>query len=123
MTPTHFFPATDLVVVGFDPKCADYDNPRGEILGFQACVYAANDRGDTRVFHFPADRFESAAIAKAEKLAAALTVRLEKLGKLPVGFAGWATGRPIYGSDAYVAYGQADDLAWERREAEEESWR
>lgn len=29
----------------------------------------------------------------------------------------WEQARPAYGSDAYIEYGQADDLAWEREQA------
>lgn len=122
MNALTFQASTDIVVTGCDPEAADYDNPRGEIFGYQACVYAINDHGDTRVLYLGVDRFDSVALAKAEKVAEALTARLEKLGKLPVGFDSWQAGRPVYGSDAYVEYGQYDDLAWERRQAEEESW-
>jgi hypothetical protein len=31
-----------------------------------------------------------------------------------INLANWSAGRPVYGSEAYVAYGQADDVAWER---------
>lgn len=113
---------SDIVVIGHDAEYADYDNPRGEIYGSASYVCAANEHGDTRLLHVATERFDSVALAKAEKVAAALTARLEKLGKLPVGFDAWASGRPVYGSDAYVEYGQADDLAWERSEAEE-GWR
>lgn len=109
-----FFGSSDIVVIGTDAEMADYDNPRGEIYGFAAYVRAANDFGDTRSLTIGTFRSEHEANAAAEKMAAALTVRLEKLGKLPVGFASWAADRPVYGSEAYEAYGQADDLAWER---------
>ena len=31
-----------------------------------------------------------------------------------INLAHWSQDRPVYGSEAYIAYGQADDVAWER---------
>jgi len=120
---TAFNVVSYVVVVGIDPECADYSNPRGERYGFAACVRGCNDRGDTRELHVATDRDEGIALAKACKMSDALNVRAKNLNKLPVGFDSWATGRPVYGSDAYVEYGQADDLALEARELAEEGWR
>lgn len=115
---------SDLVVLGTNPEMADYSNPRGEIIGLAYCVRAHNAHGDTWAKTVVTGRIgeEAELYAKADKLASALRARLERLGKLPVDAAQWRQGRPIYGSDAYVEYGQADDVALERREAEEEAW-
>lgn len=108
---------TDVAVVGTDPEFADYDNPRGEIFGFAGYVVAANEFGDTFEHHVETvGRWEEAElIAKCEKLAEALQARLDKLGKLPVGFEGWTQGRAVYGSVSWLTYGQDEDVAWERR--------
>jgi len=114
---------SDVVVIGRDPEMADYDNPRGEVYGFCSYVRAIDKYGDTRILRVATERFDSVAIAKAEKVAAALNARLHRLCKLPVGFDAWEVGRPVYGSQAYIDHGQADDLAWEARELAEEAWR
>ena len=112
----HFSARSDIVVIGQNPEMADYDNPRGDIHGLCWLVVAANERGDT---------WEMAVTGtvpqvEAERMAERLQARWDNLGKLPVGWAHWTPGRAVYGSDAYVAYGQADDLAWERRCDEDE---
>jgi hypothetical protein len=119
MNNVTFYAVSDIVVIGCDVEFSDIENPRGEIYGSAAYVCAENERGDTRLLHVATERWDSVALAKAEKVAAALTARLERLGKLPVGFDSWAAGRPVYGSEAYEAYGQADDLAWERQQDQE----
>jgi hypothetical protein len=106
---------TDIVVIGQDAEMADYSNPRGYIYGFSAYVCAASEYGDTRIKHVYTARWEAEAVAKAEAQASALNARLA-LGKLPVGFDSWKAGRAVYGSEAYEAYGQADDVELERRE-------
>lgn len=115
---------SDLVVLGTDPEMADVSNPRGEIVGLAYCVRASNAHGDTWAKTVAVGRIgeETELYAKADKLAQALRARLANYGKLPVDAAQWQQGRPIYGSDAYVEYGQDDDVALERREAEEEMW-
>jgi hypothetical protein len=115
MQVTQFTAYADIVVIGQDSEMADYSNPRGYIYGFAAYVCAVSESGDTRVKSVAVDRSEADAVAKAEAQAAALNARLA-LGKLPVGFDSWEAGRAVYGSEAYQAYGQADDLAWERSE-------
>jgi len=103
-----FAAASDVVVVGQDGEFADYDNPQGYIYGLAHYVVASNTFGDTKV---TGAKDEDAAV----RLAAALTARAAS-GRLPVGFDSWRSGRAVYGSDAYVAYGQDDDLACERNE-------
>lgn len=109
---TQFYAASTLVVTGTNPEMADYDNPRGEIITEVWFIVAANDHGDTR----ESGSFGDGMYARvdAEKTAEALTARATNLGKLPVGFDDWHDGRAVYGSDAYVEYGQAEDLEWER---------
>jgi len=110
-----FFVASELVIVGTNPEMADYDNPRGHLFGESWSVYAENAHGDRRQFHVGVN-----GRTRAEKLAVALTARMAA-GKLPVAFDCWTEARPAYGSDAYVEYGQADDVALEARE-EQDSW-
>lgn len=117
MKPIFFTGCSDVVVIGYNPENADYDNPRGEQYGFAPCVRAQDKEGNTRVSYLRAERCETEANAKAERMAAALTARLENLGKLPVDFESWVAGRPIYGSLAYQEYGAYDDFAWEREQA------
>jgi hypothetical protein len=121
MTPILFFARTDMVVTGTNPEMADYSNQRGEVYGYAALVVAESAAGDRREFHVATGAWESEVLPQAEALAAALTARLAS-GRLPVAFDRWHDGRPGYGSDAYIAYGAADDVALERREAEEEGW-
>lgn len=59
-------------------------------------------------------------MAKAQAVADALMNRLELLGKPPVAFDRWEEARPGYGSDAWVAYGNDDEIALERREFDDE---
>jgi hypothetical protein len=115
MQVTTFTAYSDIVVIGQDAEMADYSNPRGYIYGFAAYVRAESESGDTRIQHFGTGRWEAEVMAKAEAQASALNARLA-LGKLPVGFDSWKAGRAVYGSEAYEAYGQADDLALERGE-------
>lgn len=115
MQVTNFTAYTDIVIIGQNSEMADYSNPRGHIYGFAAYVRVVSECGSTRIKHVATARWETEAVAKAEAQAAALNARLA-LGKLPVGFDSWEAGRVVYGSEAYQAYGQADDLAWERNE-------
>jgi hypothetical protein len=114
---TYFYVASDVVGIGYNPENADMSNPRGEQFGVAFFVVAANSFGDTRQFFVGTERYgvDSPTEAKAIKLAVALTARVAG-GKLPVAFDRWAAGRAVYGSDAYVAYGQDEDLALERAE-------
>jgi hypothetical protein len=119
MKPVNFFAATDIVVIGTNYEMADYDNPRGHIHGYAAYVVAEDKSGNRRRFYTDTARFESDVLPKTERLAAALNARLAS-GKLPVGFDRWSDDRPAYGSDAWQAYGEYDELMLERREAEDE---
>jgi hypothetical protein len=111
---------TDIVVIGRNPEMADYSNRDGSIFGYAAYVEASNDYGDTRELFICSSACEAEATEKAETLAQCLTARFESLGKQPVGFAAWREGRAIYGSEAWVEYGNDDELAYERRELADE---
>lgn len=114
-----FHAASDIVVVGSNPEMADYDNPRGHIHGEHYYVVATNARGDRWSFSIGTGPEYG---PKAEAMAAALQVRMDNLGKLPVAFETWQPTGPAYGSDAYVEYGADEEIAWERRMEEEEAW-
>lgn len=90
---------SDLAVVGYNPEAADMDHPRGERIGEIFYLQATNDRGDRREF----GSFDSFDIAE-DAIADAPPVHL------------WQPGRPVYGSRAYEAYGEANDRAWEARQ-------
>lgn len=115
--PTHFFAATDLVIVGQNPEMADYDNPRGDIIGSAAYVYAEDAKG-YRVCQHVATGWEEEVLEKAEKLASALNNRLAA-GKLPVAFNTWQEARPAYGSDAFVETNQGYEDYLEERMTED----
>ena len=116
MQPTHFFAASDIVIIGHDPEMADYDNPRGERYGFSTYVVAEDALGYRRCLHVETTSVclgEAHALRGANTLAKALNARLST-GKLPVGFSRWVEDRPAYGSEAYVREGCEDELiAWE----------
>jgi len=121
MKAVAFFAATDIVVVGQNFENADVSNPRGYEFGSAAYVYAEDAAGNRRRLFVASSRWEDEVLPKAEKLAAALTARLAA-GKAPVGFARWEEARPAYGSAAYVAYGQDEDVALEAREEADERY-
>lgn len=104
-----FYANTDLVLIGTNPELSNFDNPRGEIYGWQSYVTAeASNGARTRVAVRYSDR-EIEALQPAVRLADALNARL-KLGRLPVGFRFWERVRPVYGSEAYIASGSVEDL-------------
>ena len=104
-----FYVQSSVVVIGTNPEAADISNPRGDIFGEVIAIYAANPHGDTR--YLPVDISKEA----AERMVVNLGVRAD-LGRLPAAFSQWQVGRPQYGSDAYIEYGQDDDVALERAE-------
>lgn len=116
--PVSFHAGTDLVVVGHNPEMADYDNPRGEIIGSAAYVYAEDAKGYRRRRHVITGR-EAVVLPRAEAIALALTARLTDLKKLPVGFDQWDDHVPAYGSEAYIESGQGEQDAWMDRMEEE----
>lgn len=115
MTDLTFFAADEAVVIGYDSEFADYDNPRGAMIGFAGRVYAEDAQGN-RWFHTVATDYDRKRVLNlAETMAERLTIRYQK-GRLPVAFSGWTKGRPAYGSQAYQDYGADDDIAMERNE-------
>jgi hypothetical protein len=114
--PWTFHVRSDIVVIGQNPEMADVDNPQGHQHGLLWYVQGYDTYGNTRELAVLSSNDPEAA---AHTLAARLNTRMVKLGKPPVGFALWPQGRPIYGSEAYVDYGQAADLALERQEDDE----
>lgn len=104
----------EMVVVSVNPENADYTTPRGERHGLIYFVAATNEYGD-RLQHNRSFRTEGEAVALRNKV----WQHVEAGGKLDGKC--WTPGRAVYGSDAYVAYGQDDDCAWERRCDEDEA--
>ncbi len=120
MKPIAFFAHSDIVATGTNPEMADYTNPRGTIYGMAAYVVAEDADGSRCRMHVATGCRDADVLPAAERLAEALTARLAA-GKLPIGFDRWEDCRPAYGSAAYVAFGQYDDIELERREAEDEA--
>jgi hypothetical protein len=121
MKVVEFLGGTDVIVIDQNDEMSDFANPRGYIYGFLGYVQAISERGDTRIMYLSSARWERDVLAEAEAQAAALNARLAA-GKLPVAFDTWQAGRALYGSAAYVDYGQQEELEWEARMAEEEAW-
>jgi len=97
--------SSDFVVVGYNPEGADMDNPRGEIVRERFHLEATNDYGDRRVWGF----FVTPAEAEA---AIELAAPVET----------WAESYPVYGSQAFIAYGEEELEAWEARHEEWDAW-
>jgi hypothetical protein len=110
MLPVTFFPMSDIVVVGQNDECADYDNPRGELFGMAVFICAEDKDGNRVRLHVGTETFRDKVHADAEKLTMALLARLAN-GKLPVAFDRWVPTFPAYGS---AAYSNEDAVAWER---------
>lgn len=102
----------EIVPVGQNSECADYDNPQGLIFGEAVSVRAYNEYGDTKVLFIGVDEGGNM-VRKASNLVAGLTARAAT-GREPVAFDTWKDGRAMFGSKAYLAYGQEDQIAWER---------
>lgn len=100
--------------------------PTEPVVEYLPILYAQNAYGDRRMCFLSSKAVRACDIHLAEDMADrcahAQAARAAK-GLLPVGFATgahWCDARPVYGSDAYVDYGQADDLAWEARQDADE---
>lgn len=115
---------SDIVVTGNNPECADFDNPRGDLYGFQPFVTVTDYQGNRKrlnvgealgqFYVFGGDSSMKRANEIADDLAMRLQARWDNFNKLPVRFCDWHDTNPCYGSDAYIAYGQADEVEWER---------
>ena len=112
-----FFYQSDLKSYGLTEDGEDFI---GEIF----IVYAENERGDrwqhrtrfngVRVEHSEWGTGFIDTRSQAEECCMFLIDRFEKSDHLWDKL--WSEARPAYGSDAYIEYGQADDLAWERQQ-------
>lgn len=108
---------TDLVVMYCNPEMADFNNPRGEVYGYRAFVTVTDVDGNRKFIYIgEATSDEVSAKNESETTAKCLQARWDNYSKLPVRFWEWQDTRPAYGSEAYIAYGAADDLAWEREQ-------
>src|SRR5262249_1593540 len=97
--------SSDFIVVRYDHEYADMDNPQGAVVRERFHLEAVTDFGDRRgTGSFRAPEEAEAAIA----------------GAAPV--TTWAESYPVYGSAAFVAYGEEEMQAWEARHAEWEGW-
>ena len=119
--PNQFIPVSydygsDIVVIGFYSESADITNTRGEIHGLRSYVRAVDEQGNTRMFYSSKSIHHSYGDREAEIEAKAVAERLNaKLAQRRIpDFTQWVVGRPVYGSEAYIQYGQEDDLALER---------
>ena len=117
-TPTHFFAATDIVVIGSNPENADITNPRGEYFGSAGYVVAEDARGSRVRLHIKTSHSDADALNTADRVAKALNARLAN-GRLPVAFDRWEETFPAYGSEAYDPH---EAIAWERRVEEDAAW-
>lgn len=97
--------ASDFEVVGFNPEAADLDRPRGEIVAEVFYLVATFADGE-RVSHGSYRSIEAAEAAIAD----APPVQL------------WIAHPPEYGSAAYLAHGEDDQLHAEARCEEAAQW-
>jgi hypothetical protein len=110
------------VYVRSDLKDYGYTEDGTPFIGELFFIEIANDRGDTWVHgrSFPGCIVvpgEEGPIytdnrPNARAHAEALIAAIKQKGQIDL--AHWSQGRAVYGSDAYMAYGQAEELAWER---------
>ena len=95
-------------VVRWDPEYADMDHPNGEIVD-EVFFAIAEDENGNRWSWGGANTLEQ---AEFEYLHFAP----------PVEFGGWTEFYPVYGSKAWMQYGEADEMARESRQNEAEGW-
>ena len=110
--------ASRTVVVGYDPEGADFDRPRGEVVGEVYYVVARSTEG--RVFEH-AHSFKSHCGVDPEALAEKLASRIAAASRagrdLDEQF--WNEGRPEYGSLAYQR--DEEGLVEQDRQAERDN--
>jgi len=125
---------TDTVEVVSNLFCAGYTDDGADFIA-ESYAVSITDADGNRLTHrhrFPGvsvsfdeygyksfDDIRASALEQAERLVARVEVALARGHALNATL--WEQDRPVYGSDAYVAYGQADDIAWEARCNEEEA--
>lgn len=115
---------SDQVVTGENPEYADWDNPRGQLYGFQPYVTVTDLNGNRKrlnvgpaigkFYVFGGDSSLKEADEISSELARRLQARWHNFRKLPIRFCDWVDIHPYYGSEAYIAYGQAEEVEWER---------
>lgn len=105
-TGFEFFVASEIVVTGYNPELADWDNPRGACHAAVYYVVAQDARGN-RLAHGHLTRDAAAADRLCWKISAAAQIDLRY----------WTPTRPAYGSEAYEQHGEAADVARERAAA------
>lgn len=97
----------ELVEVSRNPENADMTHPYGERHDWRYYVIAEVPHGDRW-------RWSGGHLTPEEALAH------YRVAAPPVEL--WQEHRPAYGSEAYLEYGQEDDLIQEARELEDERW-
>lgn len=108
-----------------DLKDYGYTEDGEKYIGEVFYVYVANERGDrwmhetsypgVRVYHGPEGQVAFEDTRNSARAWCELFVaRIREKGK--INLAHWSQTNPVYGSDAYIEYGQAADLAWEREQ-------
>jgi hypothetical protein len=98
--------SSDFLVLRYDPEYAQMDNPQGAVVGERFHLEATNEYGDRRVW----GGFDTASDAEAALEFWAPPVFL------------WDESYPVYGSEAYVDYGEEEMQAWEARHQEWAGW-
>ncbi len=103
-TLSHFFGATDLVVMEYDIEIADLDHPRGERIGYAGFIYAEWSDGSRRRLKVASAYAEAELLSLIESLAGTFNESFVSLcDSLTAAASAWPDARPCYGSRAYVA--------------------
>lgn len=107
---TQIFCRTDVVVVGYNPENADYDNPRGAIFGF--CGYVIAEAPDGSRWQFVCSEcFEASENFRLETTGHGPIVQWQVKNGRKLDATHWTPVRPGYGSEAYANGG------WSREDA------
>ena len=106
---------SDLYLAGQTEDCEDYiaerfficaEDQHGNRWSHQKSFPGAKRWEDRDSFGYEDIREEAKALAES------LLEKIRRAGAIDLDY--WNEDRPVYGSAAYCAYGQADDLAWEK---------